>query len=233
MKKICTVFAVITIACLFLMPMGEPLLPKNARISPENNSVTSYVIDSQGITERHTRLTSEEAEKIKETLTVLTNLYQLYGEKNHVGLSVEDKKILDEKSGDLISELKRMGIVQESIDPQSWGILPDFRINLMNTILSIGKGTVTIPFYLRDGFRGFMLRPILVNYPIFGHTFLLHINGKPNRLEHRYWDGSQKFMMVGFTGVYIDFSGLGFDFSQRQVIVGQSFLTLGNNKGIS
>ena len=217
--------------CLFLVPLGEPLLSKNSRVSSDKNIATGYFIDCHGISERHTRLTSEEAEGIQGKITVLTHLYQTYSEKNHEVLTVDDTAILEENKGELIDELKRIGILPESMNPLDWGVLPDFRINVMNMIVSIGKGTVTIPLYFRDGFRGFMLRPILVHYPIFGHTYLLHLNGRPSRLEHRYWEGSQTFLMVGFTGVYIDFSGVAFDFSQLQLIIGQSFLILGGNKG--
>ena len=126
----------------------------------------------------------------------------------------------------IITQLKELGILPESFVFS----IPKFlnpNIAFLVPVISIGSGFSYIPFYPGEAFIGFMFRPIFLQYFLFGYTASINFNLIPPRLE--YWDlvGTQTAMILGFTGIYIDFGKIGYGIPNMQFMLGESLFVTG------
>ena len=126
----------------------------------------------------------------------------------------------------LINELKEIGLLPASFIFS----LPQFlspKFAFLVPVISIGSGFSYIPLYPGEAFIGFMLRPIFLQYFLFGYTASINLHFLPPRLE--YWDmvGTQTAMILGFAGVYIDFGKIGYGIPNMQFLLGESFFVTG------
>lgn len=126
----------------------------------------------------------------------------------------------------LVSRLKALGIIPAGFVFK----LPNFlspKFALMVPVLSVGTGFSYIPFYPGEAFIGFMLRPIFLQYFLFGYTASLNVKLVPPRIE--YWDmvGTHTAIILGFVGIYIDFGQIGYGVPNIQFLLGESLFTTG------
>ncbi len=126
----------------------------------------------------------------------------------------------------LINQLKELGIL-----PASFVLsIPQFlspKFAFLVPVISVGSGFSYIPLYPGEAFIGFMLRPIFLQYFLFGYTASINFHFIPPRLE--YWDmvGTQTAMILGFVGIYIDFGKIGYGIPNMQFMLGESLFVTG------
>ena len=126
----------------------------------------------------------------------------------------------------VIEELKALGLLPAGFVFH----LPQFlspKFALMFPVFSVGSGFSYIPLYPGEAFIGFMLRPIFLQYFLFGYTASVNLHLLPPRLE--YWDmvGTQTVMILGFVGIYIDFGKIGYGIPNMQFLLGESLFVTG------
>ncbi len=101
------------------------------------------------------------------------------------------------------------------------------KLAIILPIISFGSGFSWIPLYPGEAFIGFMFRPILMQYFLFGYTATLNINFIPPRIE--YWDmvGTHTMVVLGFVGIYIDFGKIGYGIPNLQFLFGEALFVGG------
>jgi len=126
----------------------------------------------------------------------------------------------------IINELKKLGLIPAGFIFH----LPQFlspKFAFLVPVISVGSGFSYIPLYPGEAFIGFMLRPIFMQYFLFGYTASVNFHLIPPRLE--YWDmvGTQTAMILGFVGIYIDFGKIGYGIPNMQFLLGESLFVTG------
>ena len=126
----------------------------------------------------------------------------------------------------VIKELKALGLLPAGFIFH----LPQFlspKFAFIVPVFSVGSGFSFIPLYPGEAFIGFMLRPIFLQYFLFGYTASVNLHLLPPRLE--YWDmvGTQTVMILGFVGIYIDFGKIGYGIPNMQFLLGESLFVTG------
>jgi len=126
----------------------------------------------------------------------------------------------------VINELKKLGLIPAGFIFH----LPQFlspKFAFLVPVISMGSGFSYIPLYPGEAFIGFMLRPIFLQYFLFGYTASINFHFIPPRLE--YWDmvGTQTAMILGFVGIYIDFGKIGYGIPNMQFLLGESLFVTG------
>ena len=126
----------------------------------------------------------------------------------------------------LLKELAKLGLIPAGFVFN----LPQFfspKFAFLFPVISVGSGFSYIPLYPGEAFIGFMLRPIFLQYFLFGYTASVNFHLIPPRLE--YWDmvGTQTAMILGFVGIYIDFGKIGYGIPNMQFLLGESLFVTG------
>ena len=211
---------VAVVTALLLTPLLSPTLGYGGKkvpvsvtwIAPLKKEVKTVIISEK------------DAEVVKEMLQDAEASLKIISQSTNE----EEKAKAMEVIENLIGKLKKLDLIPAGLPVRT------ILLNLFNPkfafilpILSFGSGLSWIPLYPGEAFIGFMFRPILMQYFIFGYTGTLNVNLVPPRIE--YWDmvGTHTLIVLGFVGVYIDFGKIGYGVPNLQFLFGEALFAGG------
>jgi len=193
-----------------------------------------------------------EGKKMYATATIVTplgeetNTIELSEKKvreieNEVAKAEEAIKIITDPDADEDEKNIAMEIIEAFIEKlQELGLIPagfpvmriltnlmSPKIDILLPIVSFGRGFSWIPMYPGEAFIGFMFRPIIMQYFLFGYSGTINVNLLPPRIE--YWDmvGTHTLFVCGFVGIYIDFGKIGYGIPKLQFLIGEALIAGG------
>jgi len=189
--------------------------------------VKIYMIGHGKLIKNEVEISVEEAREVMKKLDRAVHAYQPYKDREDFQLTDKEKEEIGKIFNDAFEEMKKAGLIPDDANAREMGLFPHFGIAVLSPILSCGVGKAWIPLYPGEAFMGFMFRPIFVNYFLRGYTGCMNFHMIPPRIEYWDWVGTQSFMILGFAGMYIDFSQIGFGIPPMQYIMGESLLIAG------
>ncbi len=212
--------AVLLVAAFALTPFTA-----NAGYEGKKVTVTTNIVTPLGKEVRVVELSEKKVTEIEKEAIKVEDAIKVVTDPNS---DEDEKSVAMEIIEAFIEKLQELGLI-----PPGFPVMKIIT-NLMNPkidfllpIVSFGRGFSWIPLYPGEAFIGFMFRPIIMQYFLFGYTGSINLNLLPPRLE--YWDmvGTHTLIVCGFVGIYIDFGKIGYGIPKLQFLMGEALLAGG------